>query len=101
MTVEFNVDDDQRFKDSLEALDESEADAVLDTLEMLGNAGLSWNVFAAQAQWAPLPIHGQDTYPGANEMHSFFINLPNGPLMEIAGYTYDQTVVVCAVARHP
>jgi hypothetical protein len=99
MTVRFNVDTDLRFRDSLESLPKSDAIAVLSTLEDLAKANVPWTTFVETSGWEALPIAAPDTYPGANLLHSFFIELAGNKLIEIVGYTYDEIVVICAIAR--
>lgn len=100
MSVAFNLEEDSRFNDSLEFLPISLAHDVVATLKMIQDAQISWAQFVTIYNWTLHPIVGSDTYPGANELHSFQITVDDlGTEVEIVGYTYENRVVVCSVAR--
>ncbi|MFY2610840.1 hypothetical protein HMPREF3069_04995 [Achromobacter xylosoxidans] len=99
MGVAFDIQADSRFKGSLEALDEGQSDAVLLILSGIQAAGLPWAAFEQIYGWERLVLEGQDTYPGALELYSFFLQLPSGDHIEIIGHKYNDLLVVCSVAR--
>jgi len=47
----------------------------------------------------PLNLVGSDIFPGANVLHQFVINTTSTRQFNIVGYTHENVVVVCAVAR--
>ncbi len=99
MGVAFDILADARFKDSLEALDDGQSDAVLFILSGIQAASLPWAEFVQIYGWERLVLEGQDTYPGALELYSFYLHLPSGDFVEVIGHKYNDLLVVCSVAR--
>jgi hypothetical protein len=99
--VEFDVQSDQAFADSLAALGDAVADAVVSDLFQVA-ALMSWPEFCAAYQWREhvrVPI---DTYPGALPYYRFVVTLPAGldrDQVDIFAVTYEDSVVLCAVAQ--
>ena len=102
MPVAFNLEDDFRFKDSLDSLDRAVARNTILTLLEIQEAEISWAEFVDHYQWRELPISGADTYPGANQLCSFQIVVDEtGTQVEIIGFSYENLVVICSIARIP
>ena len=102
MHVAFNLEDDFRFKDSLESLEKAVARNTILTLLEIQEAEISWEEFVEHYHWLPLPIAGSDTYPGANQLCSFQIIVDEtGTQVEIVGFSYEGLIVICSIARIP
>lgn len=100
MAVSFNLEEDARFETSLESLHKSQAVKVIDTLQQIQQAAFSWDDFARNFKWQALTITGSDTYPSANALYGFQIIIDDiGTQMEVIGYTYNEQVIVCSIAR--
>ena len=95
--VRFDAISDARFLTSLEDLGTSAHLEVLATLDYIARNQYTWDRFVAAFNWRPLHLSGQDTFPGANELHEFIIQGPSSQLYNITGYTYETVVVVCAI----
>jgi hypothetical protein len=101
--IEFNVEQDPAFYDSLTYLPQDVAEAVIENLFQVA-AFLDWPDFAAQYAWRPYILNPVDTYPGANDRYQFTVPLPNGmrppnDLVDVYCELYPNVVVVCAVAK--
>ena len=102
MSVAFNLDEDSRFLTSLESLDKGVAYGTVSTLERIQDLEISWEEFVSHYGWNELPIAGSDTYPGANQLHSFRMVVDDlGTIVEVVGFTYENQIIVCSVARLP
>lgn len=99
MPVEFNLIEDLRFRDSLQDLPYPQAVELLDVLRQIQDADVAWDKFAKTYNWTRLPIDGPDTYPGANELHSFVVQLADTTHIQVIGYRCDDILVVCVLAR--
>lgn len=100
MGVEFDLDSDGRFRTSLQDLDKDTAAHVVKWLAQIQMDKLSWEDFVSLYRWERLVLEGSDTYPGANEFHTFFIKgQKDEQVIEVIGYTFNSQLVVSAVAR--
>lgn len=98
-SVNFDFETDLRFFASLADLGPHASVDIFDALQSISSRRYSWAEFVQQFGWEPLDLTNVDTFPGSNELHRFHIGSPSNQLYEIVGYTYENVVVVCAVAR--
>jgi hypothetical protein len=102
--VKFDVNSDGRFNDCLHDLSD---DAELEILQAIHDIDLrqyTWDRFVHTHGWEPVPREGDNTYPGAHEIHYFYVQGQSGQLYEVFGYRYsdhtlEDILVVCAIAR--
>lgn len=97
--VNFDFETDLRFLASLADLGANASIDLLDSLETISAQQYSWREFVQRFGWEPLDLAGVDTFPGANELHQFLIKSSSAQLFEIVGYTHENVIIVCAVAR--
>jgi hypothetical protein len=97
--VKFDIESDIRFRDSLTDLDASASVEIIEGLRDIDQQNYSWQDFVDTFGWHAMGWTGENTYPGANETHYFFLWGHSGQLYELFGYTYDQIIVICALAR--
>jgi hypothetical protein len=72
---------------------------VLRLLDDIAKKQYSWQQFVDNHGWQPLNLAGSDTFPGANVLHQFVLSATSARQYNIVGYTHENVVVVCAVAR--
>ncbi|MDN5502882.1 MAG: hypothetical protein L0H10_03525 [Comamonas sp.] len=101
--IEFNVEQDPAFYESLTYLPKEVAEAVIGKLFHVA-ALLEWDDFVEQYAWRPYILTPIDTYPGANDRYQFTVPLPKGmrppnDLVDVYCELYPGVVVVCAVAK--
>ncbi len=71
---------------------------VLRCLDEIAQLGLAWDEFKRTYGWMPVKLVGEQTYPGALELHRFHIASRSGSRFQVVGCTYEKVVVVCAIA---
>lgn len=102
MGVEFNVDADARFMDSLESFfTPSSSRSILLTLADIALANVSWPDFVTNYGWQPLNLAGQDCFVGGFELFAFRLAVQDEGDVEIIAHKHDDLLVVCTVARRP
>jgi len=97
--IKFDFNADLRFRDSLASLGAQESIDIIDSLATISAQQYSWDEFAYFYGWEPLTLPGIDIFPGANELHQFQIQGASSQRYQIIGYTYENVVIVCAIAR--
>lgn len=97
--VKFDTLSDARFLSSLQDLGLTANIEVLRTLDEIAQRSFTWSQFVDAFGWQPLNLQGQDTFPGAMQLHEFAITTVSNHLYRIVGYTQENIVVVCAIAR--
>lgn len=63
---------------------------------------MTWHEFCAAYNWREHQRDPMDTYPGAVPYYRFDVTLPDGmrqTLVAIFSLTYDEGLVLCAVAQ--
>ena len=96
--VRFDFESDARFRASLSDLGEDTAVEVVNCLDRITQRGLAWGEFVRIHGWIHVNLVGEQTYPGAVELHRFYVSSPSGNRYEVIGYTFQQVVVICAIA---
>jgi len=84
---------------SLQDLGTAAQVGVLRALDQIAEQHYSWLQFTTEFGWRPLDLSGPDTFPGANELHEFIVQTASKQLYKVIGYSYDNVIVVCAIAR--
>jgi hypothetical protein len=97
--VKFDFESDRRFRDSLADLGSVASIEVFEGLRKITSQQYSWEEFINQFGWEPIALTGSDTFPGGNELHQFIFQAPSAQLYKVFGYTYENVVIICAVAR--
>jgi len=72
---------------------------VLGALHDITGQHYSWQQFIDLFGWTPLNLNGPDIFPGGNELHQFQIHSAPNRSYTVVGYTHDNVIVVCAIAR--
>ncbi|HEX5342927.1 MAG TPA: hypothetical protein VFX55_10560 [Duganella sp.] len=97
--IKFDFDTDLRFRDSLNGLGAQASVDIFDSLATISAQQYSWDEFAYRHGWEPLALPAIDIFPGANELHQFQIQAASAQQYQIIGYTYENVVIICAIAR--
>lgn len=97
--VKFDFETDLRFLASLADLGAHASIDIFESLDAISAQKYGWAEFVQRFGWKPLRLAEVDTFPGANELHQFFIKSSSAQIYEIVGYTHENVVIVCAVAR--
>ncbi|NVD97213.1 hypothetical protein [Massilia sp. BJB1822] len=96
--VEFDLDSDGRFQTSLDDLGTDAEIEILQCLSDITSKQYSWDDFVLSHHWIPIALVGEQTYPGAVQLHRFFITTSANHQYQIVGYTFQETIIVCALA---
>jgi hypothetical protein len=97
--VSFDALSDSRFMSSLQDMGLEACLDVLDELDSIAERRYSWQQFVNLCKWQTLNLSGQDTFPGANDLHQFLVQGVSGQSYTVVGYTHNNVIVVCAIAR--
>jgi hypothetical protein len=97
--VRFDALSDSRFLPSLQDMGTGTQIEVLRLLNDIAEKHYSWQQFIDNYGWQPLNLVGPDTFPGANALHQFVIHATSARQYTVVGYTHENVVVVCAIAR--
>jgi len=97
--VKFDIASDPRFRDGLTVLHVPHSVEIVQCLANIAQQGYNWQSFVTTFGWQPVGWTGENTYPGGNEMHYFYVRGQSGQLYEVFGYTYDEVIVTCALGR--
>ncbi|WLI88080.1 hypothetical protein Q4S45_15185 [Massilia sp. R2A-15] len=86
------------FVPSLIDLGSDAAVEIVDCLDDIAQRALTWDKFERIHGWEPLNLVGEQTYPGAVDLHRFYVDALSGNRYQIIGYTFQYVVVICAIA---
>jgi hypothetical protein len=97
--VKFDFETDLRFFASLADLGPHASIEIFESLDARSAQQYSGTEFVERFGWQPLALPSTDTFPGGNELHRSLIKSSSDMLYEIIGYTHENVVIICAVAR--